>query len=111
MPRYPLFIVSLAALFAVGCAPASSISHAVNPWSSDFDTAIDRCSAMAEPSGSTARAGCEKLMNRLIADEKKYRKSYCYTVIDRIVCKKNALDPYNAALALYTSRTDYSDRR
>ncbi len=111
MSRYSLFVVSLATLFAVGCAPASSFYDAVNPWSSNFGTAIDRCSAIAEPAGTSGRAGCEIFMSRLLADEKKYKKSFCYTVIDRVVCKKDPFYPFDAKSALNTSETDYTSGR
>ncbi len=108
MSRYSLFIVSLATLFAVGCAPASSFYTAINPWSSNFSTAVDRCSAIGEPAWTTGRAGCEKFMNRLIADERKYKKSFCYTVINRVICKKDPLYPFDAKSAFNTSETDYT---
>ena len=111
MSRYPLFFVLLATLFTVGCTPASSVSKAINPWSSNFDTAVDRCSAISERGGTADRAGCEERMNRLIADEKKYKKSFCYTVIDRVICKNDPLHPFDAKSALYTGKTDYSDGR
>ena len=111
MSRYAPFIVSLATLFAVGCAPASSFYNAVNPWSSNFDTAVDRCSAIGEPAGTTGRTGCERRMNRFLADEKKYKKSFCYTAIDRVVCKKDPLYPFDAKSALNTSEADYTSGR
>ncbi len=111
MSRYSLFFVLLTTLFTVGCAPASSTSKAINPWSSDFDTAVDRCSALNEPEGTADRAGCEERMNRFIANEKKYKKSFCYTVLDGVVCKNDPLHPFDAKSVLYTGKTDYSDGR
>ena len=108
MSRYSLIVVSLATLFAASCAPASSFSDAINPWSSNFGTAVSRCSAVGESAGTPARTGCEALMIRLLADEMKYKKSFCYTVIDRTVCKNDPLHPYDAASALYVGKTEYT---
>ena len=102
MSRFPILIVSMAALLTFGCAPSSSVYHAVNPWSSDFATAVDRCSAIREASGTRARVGCERLMNRLITMEKAHQKSYCYTVEKRVICKKRPQAAYYARSALYT---------
>ena len=102
MSRNALLIVSMAALFTFGCAPSSSIYHAVNPWSTVFETAVDRCSAIREASGTRARAGCERMMNRLIAMENAHEKSFCYTVDRRKICKKRPQAAYSAASAFYT---------
>ena len=99
MSRYSLLIVSAAALFTVGCAPSSSVYHWINPWSSDFETAVDRCSTIRE---SRDRTGCEKMMNTRIAMERDQGKSFCYAVNQRVVCKTRPQALYNSANAIYS---------
>ena len=93
MSRFSMFVVSLAIL-SVGCAPS-------------FDDAVNRCAAV----GTADSTDCVKRMRRLLADEKRYDKSFCYTVIDRVVCKKDPLHPFDAASALKISETDYTGGR
>ncbi len=111
MSRYSLFVVSLAILYAVGCTQATIYDDADIQWSPDFDNAVNRCAAIGEPAGTTDRADCVKHMRRDLADEKRYKKSYCYTVLDRVVCKKDPLYPYDAASALEADESDFTSRR
>ena len=52
------------------------------------------CTAIGEADGTAEYTDCVKRMERLIADEVRRRESYCYTVIDKVVCDKDPLRPY-----------------
>lgn len=114
MSRYSIVVVSMAILVSAGCAPdpsfddvknqwATTINTAVDQWSPNFDNAANRCAAIGAPSGS---ADCIEAMRRYLADEKRHAEKYCYTVADRVVCKKDPLHPFDAASAF-----EYSPRK
>ena len=97
MSRFSIVVVSMAILGSASCAPGPISDVFVELWSPSFDNAVNRCAAISAPSGS---ADCIERMRRVVADEKRYGKMFCYTVIDRVVCKKDPLHSYDAASTL-----------
>jgi hypothetical protein len=59
--------------------------------SSDFDNAENRCEAIGD---SAPYAGCIDETRQLLAEESEIRKSFCYSVADRVVCKPDPLHSY-----------------
>lgn len=83
MLRWPTMTLLVSTALLFGCAP-------------NFDDAAERCAAMGEESGTSEYAECVKRMRKVIAEEQKYRKSFCYTVSDRVVCEKDPLHAQDA---------------
>ena len=73
----------------------------------DINDPIARCHEMGEPAGTQAFNTCVSRVNGLISAEMKYRDSFCYSVDDRIFCKKNPLHPDNTSLNLNDTDADF----